>query len=522
MASEAHVESQSTARMEDVLPAIESTLASRELQVDDFAELNTILSSVVVEIPENPPPFSSGGITMDLYNIVCKDLRLGDAVLSSRRIDSRSIELQISLAELDFACTSRYNYKGALGVGGRGDVMVATRSNRAVATATVSAVDAISPPTNVVMDSCNPTIEIVDIDFTNGGIISWVLDMIEGLLRDTMERLAEKTICTELQQVLQGQTKDFLGFAKDTIEEYTIADAAISDEALLSREKQLEESIVEKENVRLLNLQDQETQFGKWVNQLLEQGVRLFNTLVPSLSGGSELQVNQLLRQYILDSSGALVLDQSDNGLVVFEGHDVITQTTITVDRVKLIGLDTLTKFDPFEVVAGGKYTLKTALAWEYLALEIEATVTIRPSTLPDSIIVDNGSNTQPVVEKVNGFVGIRDLVASTSLLAAIDQSLLESLRIGSLLSTEHIANCVLSIVRNLELTSMTLEATDVLSPSITGLLSPGIDRVLSSAIDSAFLMYESNMLKAAPAYFQQAIRPMLNERLINDFVMNR
>ena len=70
-----------------------------------------------------------------------------------------------------------------------------------------------------------------------------------------------------------------------------------------------------------------------------------------------------------------------------------MTQTTIVVDRVKLIGLDSFTRFDPFEMPTG-KYTLQTGMAWEYLALEIDATVTIRPSTLDDSIIVDSAGTT--------------------------------------------------------------------------------------------------------------------------------
>ena len=75
--------------------------------------------------------------------------------------------------------------------------------------------------------------------------------------------------------------------------------------------------------------------------------------------------------------------------------------------------------------------------------------------------------------------------------------------------------DCLTSTIHELELTSMTMEASDVLTPSISGLVSPGIDRVLSSAMDAAFLMYEPHMLKASPSYFQQEIRPLLNEKLL-------
>ncbi|KAG7337284.1 hypothetical protein IV203_026828 [Nitzschia inconspicua] len=493
-------------------------LSSRGMQQDDFAELNAILSDVVLEMPENPPPFSSGGITMDLYNIVCRDIKLGNAVLSSRRIDSLSMEVQVTLSQLDFTCNARYNYKGALGVGGRGDVSVATRGNQAVAIATVSSTSPTIPPTNALMNSCDPTIQIVNIDFSNGGIISWVLNIIERMLRTTMERLAQETICRELEAVLQGQTKDFLTFAKRMLNKYTNKNSLVTDENLIAQEREVEKS----SNLQLLNLQQQETEFGRWINELLIQGVKHFNAPIPTPDGGNELQVNKLLRSFVLDENGALLLDQAEGGLAVFEVHDILTETSIVVDRVKLIGLDTLTRFDPFSVMSGGKYTLQTTLGWKYLGLEIDATFTIRPSTRPDSIIVETGNSAQPVVEKVSGYVAVRDLVANTSLLAAIDKSALENLRLGSLLSTDHVMNCLLSTIHSLEWTSMTVEAADVLTPSVSGLVSPGIDRVLTSAIDAAFIMYKPNMLNGAPSYFQQEIRPMLNQRLLNGVVLDR
>jgi len=491
----------------------------RELQQDDFAELNAILQNVVIEIPEDPPTLTSGGVTMDLYNVVCQDLKLSGASLSSRRISSRDVELQVTLSGLDFTCQSRYRYTGALGVTGRGDVIVYSRGNQAVATATVSSTSATLPPTNVVMNSCNPTIQIVDIDFANGGIISWVLDAVEGLLRDTMERLAQQLICSELQKALQGQTKEFLSYAKKMLDRYSSADATVSKDALLAREQKVEQSIPLDSDVQLLNLQEQDTNTGKWIHQALNKGVEYLNAMVDTPSGSRELQVNRWLRDYVLDTDGALVLEQPDNGMVVYEGHDVVTQTTIVLDRVKLVGLDTFTQFDPFEMPSGN-YTLHTNMAWEYLALEIDATVTIRPSTLDSSIIVDSSSGSSPVVEQVSAFVGIRDLVASSALLTAIDQTVLEGIRLGSLLSTDYIMDCFMSTLYELEWASMTVDAADVLTPTISGLVSRGIDRVLSQGFDAAFLMYETHMLRAAPAYFQQEIRPMLNQNLLRGYFL--
>jgi hypothetical protein len=504
------------------------TIARDLQQQGDFADLNAILKDVVIEVPENPPQLTSGGITMDLYNVVCRDIQIGNAVLASRRLSASEVELQVTISGLDFTCQSRYKYTGALGVTGRGDVFVYSSGNQAVATATLvsSSFSAgmFDPPTNVVINSCNPTIQIVDVDFANGGIISWVLDLLEGMLRDTMERLAEQQICNELRLALQGKTKEFLLYAKKTLKRYTEDDSSNiwTQHDLLAREQELEQSIAGNENdedgLRLLNLHEQDTNTGRWIHQLLDKGVDFLNTVVPSTNAGSELQINTWLRNYVLDESGALILKQPENDFVVFEGHDILTKTTIALDRIKLMGLDSFTRFDPFETPTG-KYTLQTSMAWKYLAVEIDGIITIRPSTLEDSVIID--SQASPIVERVNAFVGIKDLVASTALLTAIDRATLEGIKLGSLLSIDDVMDCLTSTMYELDLTSMSLNASDVLTPSISGLVSPGIDRVLSSAMDAAFLMYEQHMLKASPAYFQREIRPLLNARLFN-FLNNR
>jgi hypothetical protein len=498
-----------------------TTTIERDLQQQgDFAELNAILQNLIIEVPENPPPLTSGGITMDLYSIVCKDIQISNALLASRRLSASDVELQVTLSGLDFTCQSRYKYTGALGVTGRGDVYVVSGGNQAVATATLSSSSfsdgMYDPPTHVVMKSCNPTIQIVDIDFANGGIISWTLDLLEGMLRDTMERLAEQQICNELSLALQGQTKEFLSYAKKTLKRYTDNDPSTlwTDQDLLAREQELDDK-----DLRLLNLQQQDTNTGRWIHQLLDKGVDYLNTAVSSANGSAELQLNTWLRNYVLDDNGALILEQSENGagFVIFKGHDIVTQTTIAVDRVKLIGLDSFTRFDPIKIPTG-KYTLQTSMAWEYLGLEIDATVTIRPSTLDDSIIVD--SQARPIVEKVSAYVGITDLEASTALLTAIDRTTLEGIRLGSLLSKDHIMDCLMSTMHELDLTSMALDASDVVTPSISGLVSPGIDRVLSNVMDAAFLIYEPHMLKASPSYFQKEIRPLLNEKLLGGYFL--
>ena len=168
---------------------------------DEFADVNAILANVAVKMP-SVPTMESGGYSIDLTDVVCRDVSIRDASLTSRSLglvggSASGIRLQWSIEGLAFECDANYKYTGLLGIVNRGDVYLYSRDNRAVTTATVSAplTGSPQPPTEVTMDSCNPEVQIVDIDFENGGFLGWVLDAIEGLMRTTMENIASDKIC---------------------------------------------------------------------------------------------------------------------------------------------------------------------------------------------------------------------------------------------------------------------------------------------------------------------------------------
>jgi hypothetical protein len=204
------------------------------------------------------------------------------------------------------------------------------------------------------------------------------------------------------------------------------------------------------------------------------------------------------------------------NAGILYKGHDALAKTTIQLDSVRMVGLDTLTQFEPLDNV--GRYTLQNQIAWEYLAFELEATIEIKPSTLENSIIASPGDTR--VLEQVQIFFGIDDLVADVGLLAAMNQDLLESLRFGSLLQMENIMPCLLSTIFQMELSTFSVEANDILTPNLNGFVSNGLDRVFSDAMDAAFLMYEKILLNASPAFFQKEIRSILNQRFLQDNIV--
>lgn len=527
--------------------------------VEDFADVNSILSDVIVKLPD-VPTMDGRGYSIELTEVICRNLWIRDASLTSRSVglvgeSSSGVELQWTLEGLAFECDAQYRYEGLFGVVNKGDVYMYSRGNHAVTTATVSAPlnGSPQPPTKIAMNSCTPEVQIVDIDFDNGGFIGWVLDAIEGLLRTTMENMASDKICEELQIFLEVNTKDLFEYiaGENVLKPYlptsTTTAAAMVDPLQFeedfiqkvmmgeSNSDTIITSAVEKTSVatELLNLREQDTSTGRWMNALIRKGVDASNEIIPTPLGVvviEELRVNQWLRDFVLeDGTGALVLTSSSSGSngfpgggILYDDEDLVTHTTIVLDRVKLLGLDTLTRFSPLEAI--GDYTLETNLAWRYLALELDATVTVRPSTRPDSMIdTTTSSSAMKIVEEVKVILGVDGLEAGASLMAALNQTALEnSIELGSLLKSGKVAtDCFLSTILDLEFATLSLKVTnDILTPSIEGLVSPGLDRLISQGMDASFLLYEEVLLEAAPIYFQNELRPMLSKKILYEHIL--
>jgi len=510
---------------------------------DDFAEVNSILGDVVVKMP-NLPPVESMGYSIELTEIVCRDLYMRNAVLTSQNVglvgqSSSGVQLSWSIQGLAFVCNARYKATGLFGMGNTGDVYINSRDNNAVATATVSSPlsGKPQPPTKVTMDSCSTEVQIVDIDFENGGFIGWILDAIEALLRDAVENMASEKICDELQTFLEVNTKDlleyiagenvlqpFLSTTSSSILEYSQHEEKFLQKLMIRESYSTTEAVAT--STELLNLREQNTSTGRWINELIRKGVDASNERIPA-PVGSELRVNQWLRDFVLEQDGALVLTSSDGfpgGGVLYDGEDLVTETKIVLDRVKLLGLDTLTAFSPLEAV--GDFTLETYLAWRYLALELDVTMTVKPSTRPDAMIESTtGSSAIPIVEEVKIILGVDGLEAGASLMTALNRTALEnSIELGSLLQSRKAAiDCLLSTLLDLEFSTLSVEVTnDVLTPVIEGLVSPGLDRLVSQGMDASFLLYEEVLLEAAPAYFQNELRPMLTEKLLHEYILQK
>ena len=132
------------------------------------------------------------------------------------------------------------------------------------------------------------------------------------------------------------------------------------------------------------NFQQSDTVVGKFINQAIQQAGNLLGATVPDPNGPNasrlDLAVNVMMRSNLLDGNRALNVDMSKLPIdaVLFKGHDQITETTITLNSVRLLGLDTMDRFNSLETI--GKYTLQNSLNWKSLRIEFDVTVDILPN----------------------------------------------------------------------------------------------------------------------------------------------
>jgi len=227
-------------------------------------------------------------------------------------------------------------------------------------------------------------------------------------------------------------------------------------------------------------------------------------------------KVNSIFRENLLNEDGVMILELSKLSMLnegeLYSGTDMLTETTAKLTEVRLKGLDTLTKLQAFEAI--GKYTLETSLEWTELSIECDLELKMKPSSADDAVII---SNNDQVVESVTIKTGIKGLKLNAGLLLVLELDKIDDVELGSILYTERIVGCILSVVNRMEFSTLSLVVDDIVEPTMSGFLSPGIDRVVNTIVDAAFVMFEPSVLRALPGVFDTMLKEMLNT-MITDF----
>ena len=100
------------------------------------------------------------------------------------------------------------------------------------------------------------------------------------------------------------------------------------------------------------------------------------------------------------------------------------------------------------------------------------------------------------------------------SLLMAMDQDLMGQLRLGSILDTSNIFNCLLSTIHSVGLSQFKMSIEDIESFSISGFISKDTNKSIERMTEAIFTEYKQAVIDAIPSFTTNTIRPILHDIL--------
>jgi len=516
----AFVSSSSTfALAADNVASLNQNIIRRQInqeQSSDFDRLNQFLEDVVINI-EDDMVVSEKVAFVDLNLVVdsltCRDFNVGDIAISySVDTNGNSIDVDIALNGIDAVCNIVYQYEYGF-LKGTGNAEILTDGNAADTSMNFITNDEnedFSVTSSITR--CLVDIEINDMNFIDADFASNVVGLFEKYLRDLIETKIEEYACSQLSTTgVTFLNDNFFTIIKDTLMGFaTLEDTDAADGTSLQSS--------DYDATQMINFREiSESQIGDLLQRFLNQLDQLFGNENDS---SNDLAINNLLRSYILDVNGALVVNITEllgkDGLT-FELHDEFTETMITLEEVRINGLDSMTKFEPFIVF--GDYTLRNEFSWNSLNMEINVLLDMQPSSLEEAVLkLDADSEQAGIVEQITIKISAEKVDVLASFLALIDVEALGGLTIGSLLSLTNtedyswLLSCLMSALQEFQFVELEISAQQIYAPTLEGFIDDGLDRILSELAEISFEIYHDVLLKdILPIMIRNPVKESLN-----------
>ena len=362
----------------------------------------------------------------------------------------------------------------------------------------------MEPPSKVTISQCGASVNIDDID-ARGGVAAFFLDAVEGLMRGIIERQINDLICQEasiLGDLLQGLIDD-IDVAIDRLQ----GPIPVELQDPLYPEKNLNLP----SEVKLIDLSADYAQvMFDYVNEFL--GGTVDDPDSPK-GTGLDLSINKIMRNTILNENRILVLNGTLFG-TVFQGRDMLTNSTISVESINVYGLDTLVEFIPIDTI--GNYTVASRLFWPLLKVGVVLNVEVSPSDAQDSVI-NGGQGT--VRELIEVEIGVEEVDLDLAFMFAISEMNITDLSLGSFTDIQSVVSCFSNAIYDLEITDLSMVIGNVIPPTLDGFIATGIDDIVSTLSFALFEMYEGTLLNIVSRLMQVEIRKNLNNAI--DAVIN-
>jgi len=507
-----------------------------------FSSLNQIFSKISLTLPD-AIQVSQSGLDLTISQLSCNNLQVHDIQLQ-HWVKSNTTEMGVTLNVygLHIDCTYRWEYAWTVFNGaGSGTATLDDNDQGSNINVPSLSVDLsffsedynYHPPNDVTISNCHAeNMYIADMNFDGDGLgfIGSVVNLFESMLRDTVANKLRSTACEELQVVAQGGGADGDGatdttaaaapldkmilLLHDKIETYlTPLDDKLADP--LSGEKIAMQQLTEDELSNFVNFQGLEDYaIGGLINTTLVQVRSFLGTESADDDGEQQLRINDYIRNNWLNkTNGRMIIDPSffpslGNGDgVIYKGHDMLTETIMTIQSIEIEGLDSISEIDVLRTI--GNHTLRNTLKLDYLSILMEMEVVMKASSKSDAIIV--APDSPPITERFTIDFNATDVEIDLSAFLGINMETLGNLELGPMLHSKNILPCLLSSIDVAKFTGLSLSVGNIDPPRLSGFIDDGIDQLMSSAAISFFEMYERVLIKAMPNFFQSFVRNVTN-----------
>ena len=341
---------------------------SQHRNLEAFSTLNSLFDEITLILPDST--ISNNGLDLTITSLQCSDINIQDIQVGHTSLSDTTTRLAINIIGLEITCSFRWSYKWTIFNGsGSGKALLDSSSWASINLDFLSQDYNSYPPTDVNIDQCMADVQIGDLEFDGDGLgfIASILNTFERLLRDRIEGELNDTVCEELRGLGDGALEDILIKISDRIDGYIKPLSEDMLDPLFLESSMVDVPRDENGTSLYLNFLELEEYAGDWINSALE---KLDSFLGASGSDG-ELGINSFLRENFL-TDGEFLLNPSDfmDSNVIFESHDMLTETSMSVESVSIRGLDTFTEMDLMNAI--GNHTLRNSLKLKHLSLVVD------------------------------------------------------------------------------------------------------------------------------------------------------
>lgn len=417
-----------------------------------------------------------------------------------------------------------------------------------------------TPPRDASVSECEAVIQIAGMSFDGDGLgfIGGVMDLFEGLLRGTIESKVRDAACTELRK-LAGEGDETTTESNGGALDYLIQDVGTKirthlEPLGLNQTSPLwveTNTVIPTITTPTTNKDGQEVGQPAYMNfhdifahPFVNLALDELRSYLGRDSTSGDLGINTILRDNILDKDRKYEVDastffdliiknntttsnnSSTGGGVIFQGHDMLTETALSISTIKIEGLDTFRELNVLDDI--GNYTLQNTFMLDQLSVVIEMVAEMKTSSKSDAIFVTNtldnvagggGGGGEPIVERFTINFNVSDIEVDLSLFLGVHKDRWGKLVLGPLLHMKNIFPCLVSIVDVAQVSGLTMTVGNITPPLLSGFLDNGIDRLVSNGAIALFDMYEGSMIRAMPNFFQTYVRDTVNEFLVKQLM---